>query len=358
MAQIEGQQFPKPALTCTIGCMVLGRLAIAVCMLLGPGVAAADDSTSGDVSARLVYQRDAGAESCADEAALRAEVARRVGFNPFKEDASRVIVCRVDRTVHGLRARIELGNDTDHLEAARELLSKRADCQELSEALLVALSIAINPLVSAARIDPEKEEETAPPESEPAQRGDSAVVPPLAREPASIVVAAPPPRPGVEWLVGADGAVAAGLNPGLAYAATIDIGLAGRRYSAEGDLRLAAPSSVAVGRGSLRVWQWAVLLAACAHRGVFSACLLGSGGMIYGAGQGFAISEKSQSPQVAAGARGAVEYPLAGRRLRLRAAVDLTAALTRTHFVVSGVDAWVSPPAAAVLALGLSGAFF
>ena len=62
--------------------------------------------------------------------------------------------------------------------------------------------------------------------------------------------------------------------------------------------------------------------------------------------------------QVAAGARGAVEYPLAGRRLRLHAAIDLTAALTRTHFTVGGIDAWVSPRAGAVLAIGLAGAFF
>jgi hypothetical protein len=254
--------------------------------------------------------------------------------------------------------RIEVENDAERARSSRELVSKRADCQELSEALQVALSIAINPVVSTVPIDPEKEGEAAPPESRPVQREDSKIVPPLARDPAGTLVAAPPARPGLELLVGAHGAVAAGLNPGLAYAATIDIGLAGRHYSAEIDLRLVAPSSVAVGRGSLRVWQWAALLATCAHHGAFSACLLGSGGMIYGTGVGFAISEKSNSPQVAAGARGAVEYPFAGRRLRLRAAIDLTAALTRTHFTLGGVDAWVSPRTAAVLAIGLAGAFF
>lgn len=338
--------------------MVLGRFAIAVGMFLGGSGAAAEDSPAGDVSARLVYQRDPGAETCPDEEVLRAEVARRVGFNPFKEEASRVIICRVDRVGPGLRARIEVENDAEHLKSSRELVSKRADCQELSEALQVALSIAINPVVATVRIDPEKEKESAPPVAKPAEREDSKVVPPLPRDPAATVVAAPLPRSGIELLVGAHGAVAAGLNPGLAYAATFDIGLAGRRYSAEADLRLVAPSSVAVGRGSLRVWQWAVLLATCAHRGVFSACLLGSGGMIYGTGEGFAINEKSHSPQVAAGTRGAVEYPFAKGRLRLRAAIDLTAALPHTHFTVGGVDAWVSPPAAAVLAVGLAGVFF
>ena len=349
---------PKLPLACTIGCMVLGRISIAVGMFLGGSVAAAGDSTPAEGSARLVYQRDPGAESCPDEEALRAEVARRVGFNPFKEDASRVIICRISPIGHGLRVRIEVENGAESPRSSRELVSKRADCQELSEALQVALSIAIHPVAYAVPIDPEKEEEAAPPESKPVQREVPKVAPPLSPDPADTLVAAPPPRPDMELLVGAHVAVAAGLNPGLAYVATIDIGLAGRRYSTEADVRLVAPSSLAVGSRSLRVWQWAALLATCAHQGPFSACLLGAGGMIYGTGVGFAISEKSNSPQVAAGARGAVEYPFAGRRLRLRAAIDLTAALTRTHFTVGGVDVWVSPRAAAVLALGLAGAFF
>jgi len=338
--------------------MVLGWIAIAVGMSLGSSVAAAGNVAAGEISVRLVYQRDPGAESCPDEEVLRAEVARRVGFNPFKEDANRVIICRIDRIGHGLRVRIEVENDVERPRSSRELVSKRADCQELSEALQVALSIAIHPVVYAVPIDPEKEEEAAPAESKPVQREDPKIVPPLARDPAGTLVAAPPPQPDIELLVGAHGAVAAGLNPGLAYVATIDIGLTGRRYSTEADVRLVAPSSVAVGRGSLRIWQWSALLATCAHQGAFSACLLGSGGMIYGTGVGFAISEKSNSPQLSAGARGAVDYPFAGRRLRLHAAIDLTAALTRTHFTVGGIDAWVSPRAGAVLAIGLAGAFF
>jgi hypothetical protein len=338
--------------------MALGRFAIVVCVLLGGNVVAADDSPAGDVSARLVYQREPGAESCPSEEVLRAEVARRVGSNPFTDDAKRIIVCHVERTGHTLRARIEVGNDILHLKAARELVSKQADCQELSEALQVALSIAINPVVSIVRVDSEKEEESAAPEIDPVKRRDTEAGRSPAQEPASAVVASTPTRPGIELLIGADAAVAAGLNPGLSYATTVSIGFAGRRYSADADLRLVAPTSVSVGRGSLRVWQWAVLLATCAHRGAFSACLLGSGGEIYGNGQGFAISQKSQGPQVAAGARGAVEYPVAGRWLRLRAAVDLTVAVTRTHFAVGGVGEWISPPAAATLAVGLAGAFF
>jgi hypothetical protein len=118
--------------------------------------------------------------------------------------------------------------------------------------------------------------------------------------------------------VGARADAAAGLDPGLAYGATVYLTLERRELSVGLEFRVLAPSSLDVGRGSLRVWQWALLLAPCAHGGGFLGCLVGSAGMVYGRGQGFAINDQSSSPTAAAGARAGWEYPLFGEQLRLR----------------------------------------
>jgi hypothetical protein len=376
--------------------MRLARWLLVLACLLGAGARAAEPRPN-ELAARLVYERDPAAMGCPDEASLRAAVAQRVGFDPFAGNAQRILVCRVSRLPRGLRARIEIGADGAEPWPARELVSQREDCQELAEALAVALSIAINPLVSprapaeSAVVPPPAfvaplpaPPPVAPPPSSPAAVAAIPPAPPMASPTLASAPAARPPtesisaeairgatstppanpatpahvEPGLELRWAAAGALAAGLNPGPSYAGDIAFGLAGRRYAVEIGARVVGPSSLAAGRGSLHVWQWALLFAPCVHGSYWSACLLGSAGVIYGRGEGFALTESSQSPALAAGARTAAEYPLRGRRLRLRLALDLTAALTRTHFTVGEAEAWASPRAAVVLGLGLAGAFF
>jgi hypothetical protein len=381
------------------GAMRLGRPVTMLVWLLGGSTALA-----AEMPARLVYERDAAAPGCPDEGVLRAEVAKRIGFDPFTDDAPRTIVCRVARLGHGLRARIEVGADGDRPRATRELFSKQDDCHELAEAVVVALSIAINPLVSPTRADGVPPVPTASPRSAPVepaatraavadvpvrsaatglptqapQVAAGATPPPLptaepSRTPVpsldrrvDVLSASAPPvvvtdhasRRAIHLRLGAASAVAVGLDPGIGYGGEVDVGLVGRRYAGEIGLRALLPSSLNVGQGAIRVWQWEILVAPCMHSRHLSACLLGSAGMIRGSGQGFLLDGQAQGPRIAAGARTAVEYPLAGTRWRLRAALDLTAALTRTHFTVGGVEAWVSPRVAAALGLGLAGDFF
>ena len=367
--------------------MPFGRSLLVLACALGASAARAAEPERSNLGAHLIYEREPAAAICPDEPSLRAAVARRIGFDPFDEAAPRTIVCRVSRLPRGLRVRIEIGTDGTEPKATRELVSRRTDCDDLAEALTVAIAIAINPLVAPAR--PVREPPWGPVSAPPAP-----VVVPVA-EPTALVADPPvaalapkvppvvPPRVtppplealnvrssapaaaispaaehGLEWRFAVDGAFATGINPGLTYAGDVAIGLAGRRYSTEVGVRVAGPSSLAVGHGSIRVWQWAVLLTPCAHNRYLSACLLGSAGIVYGNGEGFAITQESQSPAIAAGGRAAAEYPLSEKRLRLRATLDVTAALTRTHFAVGGVEAWTSPRAAAALGLGLVGVFF
>ena len=166
------------------------------------------------------------------------------------------------------------------------------------------------------------------------------------------------PERSLQLRVGVRGDTAAGLDPGLAYGGALHLGLQRRQLSAGLEFLVLAPSSVAVGRGSLRVWQWAVRLAPCAHRSGFLACLVGSAGMVYGRGEGYAINEQSSSPSAAAGLRGGWEYPLLGDKLRLTVILDVLAALTRTHFALGGSDAWTTRPVGAALGVGAQSVFF
>src|ERR1017187_5413769 len=343
--------------------MQVGRLAIAVCMLLSEAAAGAENLSSHSVSARLIYERGFGAASCPDEEELRAAVAKRVGFDAFDEAAERLLSCRVERVGRVLRARIDVGFGSNQQPAARELVSAQADCRELAEAVQLAFSIAINPLVVAAQAESAPSSEPPPVENRPNPALSSKLA-----ESAHFAAAKPPPTiaaprsaaqtPGLRLRLGADAAIPAGLDPGLAYAASLHTGLRRNRLSVSLEFRALAPSSFAVGRGSLHVWQWAALLAPCTHWGAFAACLVGSAGRIHGRGEGFVINEQSSSLSASAGARAAWEYPQHGQKLRLRLSLDLMVALTQPHFALGGVDAWAPPPVAAVLGVGMLGDFF
>jgi len=370
-------RFHNSASLCSVSPMTSGRFAIVVGLVWGGTAAAADDSHHDLTSVRLLYQRDASAPRCPDEATLRAAVAKRVGFDPFEEMARRFISCRVYRTGRALRARIEVGDSSDEPPTARELVSQQADCQELAEAIELALTIAVDPLSVAEPTRVEPAPATAPPAATPSDMGARGkpvqpasptvapptvappiVAPPTVALPTVTATPSPPRRRAFEMRLGVRAQAAAGLDPGMGYAGTIHLGLKRAWLSTGLELRVLAPSSLEVGRGSLRVWQWAILLAPCAHRGAWAACLLGSAGMIYGRSEGLAINGQSSSASTAAGARGAWEYPLYRESLRFCATLDLAGALTRTHFTVAGTDAWATPPVGAVFGAGVHGVFF
>lgn len=356
----------RDRVSCMFRPMSVGHWTLLLCMLVSQTAAHADNPSASTVSVRLVYQRAAGAESCPDEASLRAAVVQRVGFDPFDEAATRVISCRVERVGKVLRARVDAGVSADQQSSARELVSKQTDCRELADAIQLALSIAINPLIVAVHEESATPAETRPAENQPSEEIPSvkplepAPLPAPTVLPAATLAAPPPARPQSAFALrlGADAALAVGLNPGLAYAATMHAGLRRAWLSANLEGRVITPTARDVGRGSVRVWQWAVLFAPCAHRGGVSGCLLSSVGMTYGHGEGFAINEKSSSPSAFAGARAAWEYPNLGRKLRLRASLDLMAALTQVHFTLGGANAWTSPSLAALFGVGVLGDFF
>src|SRR5438045_2287762 len=110
------------------------RRALLVAVLVGVGCSVAASAWAAP-SARLEYVRGRGAESCPEEAAVRAGVVAGLGYDPFREPADGAIVLRVEvrRVGRSMRARIATAGG-----GARELRAAGGRCDELANALELA----------------------------------------------------------------------------------------------------------------------------------------------------------------------------------------------------------------------------
>lgn len=103
-------------------------------------------TASASPSAKLVYVRGAGAETCPAEAELRKAVAVRIGYDPFFPVAQKTVVAQLARAPGGYRARVQIVGDDGTLRGERELATKGDDCGELTAAIALAVSVALDDL--------------------------------------------------------------------------------------------------------------------------------------------------------------------------------------------------------------------
>jgi hypothetical protein len=347
------------------------RLALA----LGAALVAGAGTAHADTTAQLDFQRRPGAELCPAAPAVRSAVAQRLGFDPFRPDGAKRIRCTVGGDDAGLVARIEVADEAGRVAAERVLTSPLADCRELSDAIVLALSIAINPLLALEPARPP----VGGPSPSPAPAGTAAATPPPppaapAEVPPAAPAEAPPPIPKPrpvatnsstsppasarlgELSLGIDALVAVGLGPGPAFGTGLRVGLGRTRLLLELEVRAVASTSVSVDGGSIVAWAGMVSLAPCARFGAFAACALGSVGGVRAHGEGFALPQTATLPYAAVGARALAQRRL-GRGWWVRAAADLNGVVARSHLLLDGEEAWVSPRVNGVLALS-AGAHF
>jgi hypothetical protein len=126
------------------GSVVVGSLAW-VWVAVAPKAASADSLVA---QASLSYEREAGAEACPDEAALREQVALRLGYDPFQPEAPHRVSVRVDKGTTGFHARITTSDASagSRGPASRDLDSEGDRCDELVQSIVLAVSLAIDPL--------------------------------------------------------------------------------------------------------------------------------------------------------------------------------------------------------------------
>jgi len=338
---------------------------LAVTAALAGTVRAGDNPIAGDGTARFVFDRQDGAESCPDAAQIRAAIVQRLGFDPFDSDAPRSVACTVTHTGGIFRARIELAAGPAAARTEREIVSSDKDCAELADAVAIALSVALG---ARPAIRPPATPELAA-SSRPAQpvRSPMAAAPPapaprptleaLAVTPApALPEIAPPPSPRSRYTLGGEAGLAIGLGPGPAPSARLFAAVRRRDISLELAGRVMGSSSADFGGGTVEAWLADVSLSPCLHRDPLAVCVFGAAGILSARAEGFSITSETRAPAAVLGARVSLRYPLSAH-VAVRLTGELGTPLAIAHLVVDGRDAWVSPRLNGGLGLGVAGNF-
>ena len=168
-------------------------------------------TASATPSARLVYSRAHGAESCPDEQALRDAVSARVGYDPFFPWAKQTIIAAVaPGSSRGFTASVSLvdEHDVDH---GSRTLSTQGECRELVDVAALAIAIAIDPRSLIPHPAPTASEDVGPPPPAPVT---------LAPAPRVEAIPEMPPRLPVETSTIFEGTVGAVVSEGVAVPPT------------------------------------------------------------------------------------------------------------------------------------------
>lgn len=299
-------------------------------------------------TSRLTYVRNKGAESCPSEEVVRAEVASRLGYDPFFVWAERTIVAQVWREPKGYRASVQLLDDKGVVSGSRSLRSHSDDCNELVKAAALAISIGIDP-ESATRPpgtppqtpDPVRAEATVPPAS--TERASEPAPPNLVRDlPPNRDQSPEPiqPQPRVGLKAGAGLWSAVNLAPAISVGGTAFVGVEWRWFEVFAEIRKSLPASSAGVAADLLVGA----VVPCARYEFLFVC----GDVAWGALR--LEGERAESVSyLAVGGRIGAQVSVA--RLALRPHLDVLAPINRTTVLLNRSEVWRLPSASAAIGL-------
>jgi hypothetical protein len=302
-------------------------------------------------SARLVYSRTAGAESCPDEPALRAAVAQRIGYDPFFPWVKQTVVASMaSGGKGGFVARIHLIDEKGFEFGAREL-DGEGSCRDLLDSAALVIAIAIDPqaitrpMASAA---PPPQPAPAPepdvtPAPEPVPASESGPESPHATPAVdSLPVSAKASQFGLDAFAGAVGS--AGYSPSPTAGLALGAELGWRAVSLGLDGRIDAPTSRAANGAQVTTWLTVMSLAPCVRLNPVSACALAQAGLMRASGQ-----VERDVLWLSAGGRLGFSMPL-GTRVALRLRFEVVGDIGPPQLQVNGIaPVWSAPPAAAAL---------
>jgi hypothetical protein len=301
-------------------------------------------------SARLVYARDADSASCPDEAAVRAAVSARLGYDPFLAYASSTMFAEIWRDGPVYRARIRLVDSNDVVRGARELVHPGERCSDMVDTMALTMSIAIDPFsLAGPRRSPEQTEPTEVVEPEaPKERPE-----PLAHDRAA--EDAPRPRAAepdsgqlraahfeaavgpTAWIGSAPGPSAGVIANGLARFRSVSALIEGRADF---------PASTEVPEGTVRTSLVLGTLGACGHAAVLFGCATSSLGSLRAEARGVTTPREATALHATAGARVGLAFAVS-ERLSVRAHLDGAVIVTPHHLAIGGNTVYTLPPVAA-----------
>ena len=322
------------------------------------------------------YLRDEGALGCPNEAAVRAAISARLGYDPFEKGAPRTIRASIETLSDGFVARVELEGGPDG-RMQRELVT-HGSCSELVSAMALSISLAIDaenapnapapesttsPAPEAAAVTPE--EPTAAPPAARVKTPVEATQPELKASRNETLLADEParalPRPKrnaphialpLDFALGTHLQLGFGSAPSTSVGAALFAQLRGRAFSLGLEFRADAPAGQSLaGGGRVESGIRAFELVPCLHYSWVRGCAVALGGEVWGRARDLAVSRTDFAFYAAGGARVGVEWPQ-NRAWALSAHADLLAPFTPISMRVDGRSVWIAPDVFATLGVG------
>lgn len=299
--------------------------------------------------ASLTFERQAGAEACPDESVLRQQITGRVGYDPFRADAERHVDVVFYANAHGLAARVTTaGGD------AREIESEGSDCSDLTHSVVLAVSLAIDPLTFAP---PPSEPIPAPPAPKTDEAANHAATPHAAERPDAS--ASGETTPTAELTMG--GRFGGAILPGPSAGPVVNVAYRRPHWSVFGEAGLdlsteKATQTVPSTWFGQRVNVNAMLVrgggGACANLSLLSLCGRVDLGALQGSNE-TAGTHMTTTLYVDVALVAKLSVPLR-RDLHIVLGGETQAPLNRTTLAVNGVDIWTTPTIGAAFDLGLA----
>ena len=345
-----------------------------------------------DFYVSLRYETDASARRCWDEAEFRRSVAYRVGYDPFREDASVRASIRVGGSARAVDGQVEWRNASGIGLGERKFVAKDGDCVKLLMEMSFAVGLQIDLLRPKAS--------AAAGAAASAESATSAAIPSAAMPPSASRSAAPPstsptaaslpqsPRPSIAaepdratlektsrstddtaepaateasshwsmWL-GIGPMLGWGIAPSIAANARLFFGVRRNDLSAEMDAEASYPSTERNWDGSgFRQRLIGAGVALCGHHNALSGCVLGKASQVSVTGLGVDQPRSPTSFVVQAGARIAAGLQLGGRWSAV-AHLDALGLLTPYTVDLNQVGVWEMPRLGALAGIDVSARF-
>ena len=314
-----------------------------------------------DARVHLAYERAAEASACPDDATLRDAVAARLGYVPFEATAVRTVRVQLARRGSRVSARIEVLEE-GRVTGSRELAARaRPEACPIFEALVMAVSLAIDPMTLSHPEVPPEPLPTVCPAPEPCPVCEVCPAPAIDRAPRDTTAPAIDAAPSLAASASPSaslrlsGALLFALGPLPQPTGALRIAAGARVLDVSADLELRAdlPSSGSDDAGHTASATWlSATLALCGHLDVLALCGLLSSGALVGWGGGVTQPRTDVTGFSSAGARVGIEVPI-DDVFALAAAAEGSFVVTPTTLTVDGRDVHVTPPVVASVSLGM-----
>jgi hypothetical protein len=338
-------------------CAANSAVAVAVAMLVTILVASLGSPREARartvvVAAQLDY---AVAPGCPGVEEFEAVVNGRLGYRPFRADATDRVVVRIESAGRTLEGRLEWRDASGAAIGEQAFPSRTGDCAELTRAMGFALALQIQ--LMAATVG---ENRPPPPPAPPTETAVPEVTAPIA--PPSVTqlqTSNPGPsdtdhRDGPLVLVGVGAAAGFGLTSDPVAVARLFATVGWSHVAVELGGEVSVPSTThrADGAGFSQE-QILATVAGCGLRGVFSLCAVGKAGELRVAGQGVDVPLTASGLMLQAGLRLAASHTF-GHRTYIVARLEGLGRLTQGTVILDSMPVWTSPTFAALLGIDVA----